>query len=818
MYKKNKSRRDVQMKPFEDIFDVLNKARQDKDKVTLTFIEGLDNIARLQIEDSSATAGTTRYVKFYNNDIRKFQYVDQADFEEMYAGLEMKTGKPKEEAIEFPSEEVGIISALKILQQSGVFSDEDGMRTLGINTSTLKDAHYILQYIEPAIDRYFESLNKDIEELDRVMINQSDELKQKIWESFVFSKDNLSKMLDDFELATLDTFPNVPSNLIVDTCSEVKKTLEGLLIEDAEENPIECHDYLVRGFVGAVIRIEQFIISVATLSYRRTELELRESREAYIKELASNLFIFAEAIAQAYTRLVCSILMENSIDMHNASEYIQVMETKAVHWVKEEALGGTMLANNEEDLVELSQSLNSMTLDDVRETQEDPEKAEFKEALEELLNELIGVFSEDEDEEEEVDETEDEDEEEIKQALLESLEAFEDLLRSIQAPTMEEEEEDNEVPFETPMVDMDDLFGHLLSGEPKEKEEPVELSDDAKAEFEEYFADEIGELQELREKGKDAVALYNKINGELPLTEIKSMAMKNMGFALSTLQKMLDRTELDYTKRGLLDSLDRLKGSKYNLFVEYIEFLREAYKLYKTVGIGIVAYAHAIVEDIENTVDNVMDIDYETAYLVKLAVKQINQDIKAFEENGGYSDLLAFSLAFTLVVIMRDYGETDLSPISVEVEDFVSNKKPSVVVEDEDEEEKEGAIDLAKELKDLIRGTALDTDNSLNNSVDEEALITDYKNGVSQRELTKCYNISTGKFYSILRRHGIAVDSSKVAKKVAHVEENPEVLEQVLRDYIEGKTLAYIYSNYNLYKNGLFYLLDKYQIPRRNKR
>ncbi len=132
--------------------------------------------------------------------------------------------------------------------------------------------------------------------------------------------------------------------------------------------------------------------------------------------------------------------------------------------------------------------------------------------------------------------------------------------------------------------------------------------------------------------------------------------------------------------------------------------------------------------------------------------------------------------------------------------------------------EKEGAIDLAKELKDLIRGTALDTDNSLNNSVDEEALITDYKNGVSQRELTKCYNISTGKFYSILRRHGIAVDSSKVAKKVAHVEENPEVLEQVLRDYIEGKTLAYIYSNYNLYKNGLFYLLDKYQIPRRNKR
>lgn len=773
------------MKPFEDILDVLNKARQDKDKVTLTFIEGLDSIAKLQIEDSSATAGITRYVKFYNNDIRKFHYVDQADFEEMYAGLEMKTGKPKEEAIEFPSEEVGIISALKILQQSGVFSDEDGMRTLEINTSTLKDAHYILQYIEPAIDRYFESLNKNIEELDRVTIDQSDELKQKIWESFVFSKGNLSKMLDDFELATLDTFPNVPSNLIVETCSEVKKTLEGLLVEDAEENPIDCNEVLVGGFVGAIIRIEQFIISVATLPYRRTELELRESREAYIKELASNLFLFAEAIAQVYARLVCSILMENSIDMHNASEYTQVMETKAVHWVKEEALGGTMLANIEEDLIELSQALNSMTLDDVREIQEDPEKDEFKEALEELLNELIDAFSEDEDEEE-VDETRDEDEKEDSGAL-----------------------------FETPMVDMDNLLGYLLSEEPKEKEEPVELSDDAKAEFEEYFADEIGELQELREKGEDALALYDKISSELSLSELDSMAMKQLRFAVSKLREVLDKTELDYTKRGLLESLELLKREKYDFYIEAVSLLENAYELYKTVGVGITDYAHAVVEDIESSIKNNWSANIEAQLTLSAVTRIIGREIKALEDVEQYSDLLTFSLAFALTIVLSDWENNSFDAVNVDVNDFIPKKRPSVVVEEDEEEE---TTDLAKELKDLIRGTALDTDNSLNNSVDEEALITDYKNGVSQRELTKCYNISTGKFYSILRRHGIAVGSSKVAKKVAHVEENPEVLEQVLRDYIEGKTLAYIYSNYNLYKNGLFYLLDKYQIPRRNKR
>lgn len=774
------------MKPFEDIFDVLNNARQNNDKVTLTFIKGLDNIARLQIEDSSATAGTTRYVKFYNNDVRKFTYVEHDDFEEMYAGLEMKTGKPKEETIEFPSVETGIMNALRILEQNSVLDDSDEDLSVTVRTSTLKDAHYILQYIEPAMERYFEQLDLDLEDLNRVMVDQSEELKAKIWEKFVFSQSNLEMMLADFEKATLNMFPNTPSNLIVFACSEANNAIASMLTEGVESHKVHCREELALGFIHAVSHMEQFIISIATLPYRKTELELRESREAYITEMAVNLYIFAESLSQAYTRLVYTLLTENRKELTGISEYVKSIENLAVHWVKEEALGGTMLANNEEDLVELSQALNSMSLDDLREeantSEEEEDRNEILEMLDELFTELIDSLSESEEEDE------------------------------------DEEHAEDEVQFEEMFTDSLEALKKLFSASEDEEDQKVELSDDAKAEFEEYFADAISELHELRKKGESAIALYNKVHGELPLTELGTMAMKNLRFVVSALQKILNRTELDYTKRGLLDSLDRLKGSKYNLFVDYIEFLREAYKLYKTVGIGIVAYARAIVEDIENTVDNVMDIDYETAYLVKLAVKQINQDIKAFEENDGYSDLLAFSLAFTLVVIMRDYGETDLSPISVEVEDFVSKKKPSVVVEEDEEEEKEEAIDLAKELKDLIRGTALDTDNSLNNNVDEEALITDYKNGVSQRELTKCYNISTGKFYSILRRHGIAVDSSKVAKKVAHVEENPEVLEQVLRDYIEGKTLAYIYSNYNLYKNGLFYLLDKYQIPRRNKR
>lgn len=777
------------MKPFEDIFDVLNNARQNNDKVTLTFIKGLDNIARLQIEDSSATAGTTRYVKFYNNDVRKFTYVEHDDFEEMYAGLEMKTGKPKEETIEFPSVETGIMNALRILEQNSVLDDSDEDLSVTVRTSTLKDAHYILQYIEPAMERYFEQLDLDLEDLNHVMVDQSEELKAKIWEKFVFSQSNLEMMLADFEKATLNMFPNTPSNLIVFACSEANNAIASMLTEGVESHKVHCREELALGFIHAVSHMEQFIISIATLPYRKTELELRESREAYITEMAVNLYIFAESLSQAYTRLVYTLLTENRKELTGISEYVKSIENLAVHWVKEEALGGTMLANNEEDLVELSQALNSMSLDDLREeantSEEEEDRNEILEMLDELFTELIDSLSESEEEEDE----EDEDEEHVE----------------------------DEVQFEEMFTDSLEALKKLFSASEDEEDQKVELSDDAKAEFEEYFADAISELHELRKKGESAVALYNKVHEELPLTELGTMAMKNLRFVVSALQKILNRTELDYTKKGLNESLDTLKGNRYNFFVDSVELLGDTYKLYKTAGVGIADYANAVIEDMEDTLDSVTYVDSETANFVKLAVKQIKQDIKSFESNDGYSDLLAFSLAFTLVVVMKDYNETVLSPINVKAEDFAFKNKPSVVVE-EDEEEQKGAIDLAKELKDLIRGTALDTEKSLDSSVDEEALIADYKNGVSQRELVKCYNISTGKFYSILRRHGIAVDSSKVAKKVAHVEENPEVLEQVIRDYIEGKTLAYIYSNYNLYKNGLFYLLDKYQVPRRSQR
>ena len=250
------------MKPFEDIFDVLNNARQNNDKVTLTFIKGLDNIARLQIEDSSATAGTTRYVKFYNNDVRKFTYVEHDDFEEMYAGLEMKTGKPKEETIEFPSVETGIMNALRILEQNSVLDDSDEDLSVTVRTSTLKDAHYILQYIEPAMERYFEQLDLDLEDLNRVMVDQSEELKAKIWEKFVFSQSNLEMMLADFEKATLNMFPNTPSNLIVFACSEANNAIASMLTEGVESHKVHCREELALGFIHAVSHMEQFILSL----------------------------------------------------------------------------------------------------------------------------------------------------------------------------------------------------------------------------------------------------------------------------------------------------------------------------------------------------------------------------------------------------------------------------------------------------------------------------------------------------------------------------------------------------------------------------
>lgn len=101
----------------------------------------------------------------------------------------------------------------------------------------------------------------------------------------------------------------------------------------------------------------------------------------------------------------------------------------------------------------------------------------------------------------------------------------------------------------------------------------------------------------------------------------------------------------------------------------------------------------------------------------------------------------------------------------------------------------------------------------------ELAIVTAYKNKESLKSIREAYNIqSNGALYSILHKHGVEPQKSdKVAKRVSHITENDALLKQVLDAYANGMKLADIYKRFDLYKNGLYYLLDLYNVPRRQR-
>lgn len=132
-----------------------------------------------------------------------------------------------------------------------------------------------------------------------------------------------------------------------------------------------------------------------------------------------------------------------------------------------------------------------------------------------------------------------------------------------------------------------------------------------------------------------------------------------------------------------------------------------------------------------------------------------------------------------------------------------------------DQEEQEAA----KEFKTQEEIEDEEAAYSLGEQLQENAIVNDYKKGNGTSQIMDFYQISAGRLYAILDKHGIQRNTNRIAKKVAHVEEDGSRLSEMFDDYEEGKmTLKQIYDKYDIHKNGLFYLLDKYQVPRRHSR
>lgn len=106
----------------------------------------------------------------------------------------------------------------------------------------------------------------------------------------------------------------------------------------------------------------------------------------------------------------------------------------------------------------------------------------------------------------------------------------------------------------------------------------------------------------------------------------------------------------------------------------------------------------------------------------------------------------------------------------------------------------------------------------------EKAIVKAYKDNEALDSIKTCYNLdSNGALYSILRKHQVEPRDKKqasrgVAKRVEHITSDPAKMKAILKDYNDGVVLTTIYERYNVHKNGLYYLLDLNNVPRRMKR
>ena len=100
----------------------------------------------------------------------------------------------------------------------------------------------------------------------------------------------------------------------------------------------------------------------------------------------------------------------------------------------------------------------------------------------------------------------------------------------------------------------------------------------------------------------------------------------------------------------------------------------------------------------------------------------------------------------------------------------------------------------------------------------EEKIVTMYRNGEGVSKITKELNVSMGLVYTVLNNHKVPKrnKSKGVAKRVEHITSNKNKLQNLIRDY-QFMNVSDIYKKYDIHKNGLYYILDLYNVKRKSE-
>lgn len=99
----------------------------------------------------------------------------------------------------------------------------------------------------------------------------------------------------------------------------------------------------------------------------------------------------------------------------------------------------------------------------------------------------------------------------------------------------------------------------------------------------------------------------------------------------------------------------------------------------------------------------------------------------------------------------------------------------------------------------------------------EKNIVEMYNSHVPVKDIQTKLGVSAGLIYTVLNNHKVSKknNSSKLLKKIGHILDNPETVKNIITDY-QFMSLKDLYRKYGIHKNGLYYILDLYEVDRKS--
>lgn len=394
--------------------------------------------------------------------------------------------------------------------------------------------------------------------------------------------------------------------------------------------------------------------------------------------------------------------------------------------------------------------------------------------------------------------------------------------------------------------------------------------------LEEQTEDEAGEQVEDLLRGLQKKEEENQVEERSPYSELMDVTAKNHKEAIvnargrkeesispEILQEFFDEAKEDANdiREGSTYSLKEELKVEYQITAQIYQGVLQELEDPSTMSLLDVVYAtylHELLKEIfhfateKTTISSVDEKkqDIEDTWDVFDKIKELLED-KEWRKTKDFLESEMFSLEY-LFTDAREPHESVKSDLLFEIKNYTLNDVFEVVksmyLRQEEDDFYEGFKDVTPtratpwtpapedvtpeqlELSPFVEveedigfpeveDTAEEENNDSSN-LREKAIVQAYQQGATSKYIVDTFGVSSyGKLYSILLRNDVPfrTESSKMEEKIKHITQDPEKVKNVIDDYYKGLKVQDIFDKYDLYKHGLYYLLDKYNVPRRHK-